>query len=581
MSIYKYVEDQIKNYPTNTIDRDGRSFNQYETLRKISHYVESQYTSGKYDGLGRRKPFYNVNARLLNKQRTAEDIDTKDIELSTTRPDHYAKSLLMTVANKKWMKKVNFSKTLNQMTKNRGEHGGVLVKKVMDKGLLRIDVVDLTKVITDPTDIASGVKIDPQIYNVAELRAMAKNGWDNIDDVIMMNDYETADGIDQDEQSTDYITVYVVDGVLPRSYIDEDADDSEWTEQMHVVTLFGKEGEENGITLYKTERKENVYKYLPYEALSKRSLGRGIVEKSFEAQESINEAKINERNTMEIAGKVILQQRAGNSSSRNIYDSVDGTVLEYNEAPLSILQATPNSLGHNQNIVADWKGQVNDETSVLDANTGNMPASATFRGMALQNQEANSVFELRREEMDIFLKEIYTDWVIPFLKKWISSQDFLEAELSSEQMTKVLDDYTYKAARKSVDAKYFDGKYNKVPAGQKFIQMALDTEIEKERILQEMPKDKVWMKSKEGYLDGIEFDLDIVITGEQRDKQVFVSNKVDLLNSYLANAQMFAQDPNAMNMFNAIAETLGQSPLEIVKPAESEQVNTKPVEITQ
>jgi|GEM_PF-4064015 len=587
MDIYKYINQQIQEYPTNTVDRDGHPFNQYYTLKKITAYIESRYLSGKYDALGRRKPFYNINGRLLNKQRTAEDIDTKDIQLTTTKPDHYAKSLLMTVANKKWMKKVNFAKTLNEMTKKRGEHGGVLVKKVMNDGILDIDVVDLTKVITDPTDIESGVKIDPQVYNIAELLEMKKTaGWGigdfegSIEDSIEDSKADKDDG-----QNTEYITVYVVDGVLPRTFIDEDADELDFSNQMHVITLFGSDkASAKGHTLFSAERKENVYKYLPYQLLSDRSLGFGIVEASFEAQESINEAKINERNALDIASRAILQQREGNSSSRNIYtDMIDGDFLEYIQEPATLLNSTPASLGYHKNVIEDWKGQISDQSSVLDANTGNMPASATFRGMALQNQEANSVFELRREEMGIFIKEIYTDWVIPFLKTWIKKQEFIEGELSSDEMQRVLEDYAYKTARKKVDEKYFNGEYNNLPAGQKFPQMSLDTEIEKDLIMQDLPKDKIWLKSDEKYLDGVEFDLDVLITGEQRDKQVFVSNKVDLFNAYNAVADRFNTDPNVSTKLNEIAEALGMKPFEINEQATQEQPTQAPkeIEITQ
>ena len=142
MNIYEYTQGQITSYPTRTIELyNTRQFNQYDLLNQIAAYTDSHYTSGQFDDLGRRKPFHNISNRILHKQRTAEDIDTKDIQLTTTRPDHYAKSLLMSVANKKWMKMVNFPLTLNKMTKNRGEQGGVLVKKVMKefkKGELNI-----------------------------------------------------------------------------------------------------------------------------------------------------------------------------------------------------------------------------------------------------------------------------------------------------------------------------------------------------------------------------------------------------------------------------------------------------------
>ena len=592
MNIYEYVQGQIVSYPTREIELyNNRQFNQYELLNRIAAYTDSHYTSGQYDDLGRRKPFHNISNRILHKQRTAEDIDTKDIELTTTRPNHYVKSLLMTVANRKWMKLTNFAQTLNQMTEVRGRDGGVLIKKVKKDGQLYIEVVDWLTTITDPTDIPSGSKISEFKYNPAELIAMKANGWENVEEAIMMNEESKSnDDIKMTgaNPGTDYITVHVIDGVLPKSMLDENAKDFEYSRQMHVVVLYTSEVEgkkkQEGITLYATEKKEDQYKYLPYEKMSGRSLGRGMVEQSSQAQVGINEAVINEKNTMDIASKVILQSPNGNGINANniLTDLHDGAVLDYNISPISLLNTTPNSLSYNRTIIDGWNAQANNQTSVQDVNTGNMPASATFRGMALQNQEANSIFELRREEMGIFLKEIYTDWIIPHLKKWIKTQEFLEAELSSEEMKKVVDDYSYKKARREVDANYFAGKYNDLPPGTKFIQMALEQDIIAEDVKASLKSSrKLWLKAGDDYLDGIEFDLDIVITDEQRIKQVFLSNQVDVLNSYLANREIFANDPNAMKMYNDIQQTMGLSPLDSMdEPVQAPQELGQPVELT-
>lgn len=584
MNIYEYTQGQLTSYPSREIELYNiRQFNQYDLLNQIAAYTDSHYTTGQYDDLGRRKPFYNISNRILHKQRTAEDVDTKDIQLTTKTPEHYAKSLLMTVANRKWMKITNFAHTLNEMTEARGRDGGLLVKRVKKDGQLYIEVADLLTTVTDPTDIASGVKIEEFKYNPAELIEMKSNGWYNVEDAIMMHEESNSDNSPNEEGNnpgTDYITVYVVNGVLPRTMIDDDAEMFEYSRQMHVITLYtttdekGKKKEE-GITLYSTENIDDQFKYLPYEVMSGRSLGRGMVEQSMQAQMGINETAINEKNAMDVASKVLLMQPSGNgtTNNNNLHQYHDGAIFDYNIAAPQLLNTTPQSLGFHAGIREGWQNQANDQTSVHDVNTGTMPASATFRGMALANQEANSIFELRREEMGIFLKEIYRDWIIPHLTKWIKKQDFLEAELSSEEMKKVIDDYSFSMARGKVDADYFEGKYNDAPAGTKFLQMTLDTDLEAQRISNNLRSaGKNWLKSKDDYLDGIEYDLDILITDEQQLKQVFLSNQVDILNTYLANKEIFASDPNAMKMYNDIQQTMGLSPLENIEaPVEPTQ----------
>ncbi len=571
MDIYSFAQQKITSYPSRVITLYGiRQFNQSELLNRIAAYTDSHYTTSQVDDLERRKPFYNITNRILHKQRTAEDIDTKDIFLSTKRPDHYAKSLLIQTANQAWMKRVNFAHTLNEMTEARGRDGGVLIRRSIRDGLLRVDVMDLLTTITDPVDIESGFKIQEMLMNPAEMVEMKANGWENVEDAIVMGLESNMASEDSNTKNSDYVKVHVVEGVLPRTMIDETAEEFEYSTQLHIVVLYATTddtGEElqGGLTLFANEKEGSDFKYLPYEKASGRSLGRGMVEQSMEAQVSINEVVINEKNTMEIAGKVTFAQPSGNglSSTNILTDYHDGAVFDYNISAPQLINATPASLGYNQTMIGSWQTQVNNQTSVQDVNTGNMPASTTFRGMALQNQEANSIFELRREEMGIFLKEVYQDWVIPWLTKWVSTQDFLEMEMTSEQMQTVLDDYSYNSARKIVDAKYFNGGYDDAPAGTKFIQMAFDTEIEADKIKRDITKNgRVWLKPEAKYLDGVEFQLDVVITDEQRIKQVYLSNQVDILNTYLANRDALQSDPNALRMYNQIQETLGLSPLQ-------------------
>ena len=572
-TIYEYVQAQITSYPQKALDLKYRSFNQYDTLNQIVAYTDSHYTSGQIDERNRRKPFFNISNRILHKQRTAEDIDTKDINLTTQRPDHYAKSMLMSVANKKWMKLTNFPLTLNKMTETRGRFGGLLVKKVIKDGMVTIEVADLSQLITDPVDIASGTKIDPQKYNAAELIDMKKSGWENIEEAIALN--EMNDSTD----NTDYIDVYIIDGVLPRTYKDENAEKNEYSHQMHVITLsttLDDNGDEKteGITLYCSETKENVYKYLPYENVSGRSLGRGMVEQSFEAQMSINEIIINEKNTMDVTGKALATAQGGSGiEGSNLLDGyVDGTVIKDDTGTLKPFQFQANNISYNQTMRQAWTNNNDGQASVLDVNTGDMPASATFRGQALQNQNADALFGLRREEMGIFLQEIYRDWIIPYLKKWVKTQEFMEMELSAEDMQRVIEDYSYNVGQNLATKRYFEGKYDDAVAGTKFQQMALDADFEAQAVRDQLRSgDKNWIKSDSKYLDGIEFDLDILITDEQVNKQVFLSNQVDALNSYLANVQIIQQDPNAQKQMNSILNTMGQPQLQAMDaPVEEE-----------
>jgi hypothetical protein len=53
-----------------------------------------------------------------------------------------------------------------------------------------------------------------------------------------------------------------------------------------------------------------------------------------------------------------------------------------------------------------------------------MPSGTAYRTTAILNQEATSMFDYRREEMGIFLVEIFTDWIIPYLIKEIQQSTY-------------------------------------------------------------------------------------------------------------------------------------------------------------
>ncbi len=574
MNIYEFVQEKVTAYPTTEITLHGhKQFNQYELINTIDSYRASLYTSGQYDDIGRRKPFQNEMNRILNKQQTAEEVDTKDISLETTRPHHYVKSFTMTLANRYWMKKANFAKTLNKMVEVRGAYGGVLIKKVMRDDVLNIDVANWSHIVTDPADINSGIKIEPFELSPAELMKKKEEGWGvgefegSIEDAIMLAEANQDDERNQKKTMTDYVTVYTVHGVLPRVYMDDEASMFDYSEQTHIVVLGGEtdDGEEAGVTLFAAEDVEHPYKYLTYKDYPGRGLGQGKGEESIEPQISINEMAIAEKNAMEIAGKPIFQADTDTVNvlkNRNLITGVrDGTVLEHGGQPISLLNSTPNSIGQFANIITRYKQALDGQTSTLDVNTGNMPASATFRGQALQNQEANSLFELRREEMGIFLQEVYRDWVIPYLKTMLRDEEFITAKLSPEELQMVQKDYVQKMADKKINERLLNGEYDEMPAETKWIQINNDREQTVLLITDEL-KGKNFIKSPKGYLDDVEFDLDIIITNEQRIKQVFLEIQVDALQTYLQNREAINTDPNARSMVAQIFETVGLPPLE-------------------
>ena len=81
---------------------EGYDFSQYGTLRTIELYHNSRFLSGNKDSLGREKPFFNICKFRVNVATRATDLDTKDVQIESTRPvsNGYAASFVLNPNNR-------------------------------------------------------------------------------------------------------------------------------------------------------------------------------------------------------------------------------------------------------------------------------------------------------------------------------------------------------------------------------------------------------------------------------------------------------------------------------------------------
>jgi hypothetical protein len=72
-------------------------FSMYQTVERISAYINSRHTSGPVDSLGREKPFFNIVTAAINIWYRATDIDRKDITIRPDKNSNVAVAFLATV----------------------------------------------------------------------------------------------------------------------------------------------------------------------------------------------------------------------------------------------------------------------------------------------------------------------------------------------------------------------------------------------------------------------------------------------------------------------------------------------------
>lgn len=457
LKIFEEIENLVGSYNDRTITLvDGLIYSQYNTIRKIEFYSNSKFLTGDKDELGRDKPFYNIVNYRVNVAVRATDIDVKDIKIESDNPAFAEYAFLYDHIAYQWMKETNFSLFLNRFGQTRPRYGGVLVKKCMKDGELNLEVVPWKNVIVDPIDIAGGTIIEKHYLSPSEL-SKKKGIWENVEEAMTLvtkNKKNTRGGYAA--TSSNAIPVYEIHGEFPETY---DPDVIDGDETTYKRMCFYVAGDEKKALLFKEDEKENPYKYLSWESVPGRGLGRGVVEEGFEAQKWTNESVIGQQNAMQLSGKVIIVSDDENVGSNVITDLHNGSVIKVGQGKnVRSLSLLPSAFPQFDNIKASWNQQVERATNTFEAVTGEtMPSGTPLGSLAIQAQQAASLFDYRREEAGVFITELFNDWVLPHLAKKLTKKTILSSEFSPEELTRIDEAYATNVANQQMKDKVLSG----------------------------------------------------------------------------------------------------------------------------
>lgn len=560
--IYQELDDIKTTYEGGSSEKiSGLYRSPFQVIKMCEYYSNSRYMQsnplGIYnrDPLGRDMPFYNIVNFRVSLAKTATDLDIKDIQIISDNPKHQVQSMLLNRSAYEWMKSEHFGATLNKMGSTRPKYGGYLLKKTMEDGKLCIDVVDWTKVYTDLTDIMGGSIVE--LHTMSPVALKKKDGvWDDIDDVLRA--YKGAKKKDQPNK----IDVFEITGEFAKSvfknYKEEqstDADEFEYSLQKYFIAEVGGKkfplyGEELSGSM------EDYYEYLSWEDQSL-DLGRGVIEDSEEAQVWTNDAVVNEKNAMDLAGRVGIKTNSKKLGS-NILEHDHGKIYELGQnEDINAFNLAPSALGQYQNQIEKWKVQANDATSSYNSQTGEQPPAGTpYSQTALLNQVGSKPFDYKREEWGIHLTKIFENWVIPYLIKKLKKPHTL-----------VSSDFT------DVELEKIDESIANATVNQSLVSMVLNDEEISPDLQQTMTtgaKDSLKKQGKkryieipEKYFDDIEAKVTVVTTGEQKNKAVILQSLSTILQTVQASFNPtngtfgVLEDPTLKKIFDEIVELSG------------------------
>lgn len=552
-TIFKEINEIIGSYNNKSIQIiDGLYYNQFQTLKKIEFYWNSQYINGQVDELGRIKPFYNISKFRVNVATRATDLDVKDVRITSDNVNDRVRSMLLNHELKNWFKEADFSKLLNDWGKTRAKYGGALIKKCMEeedgKKELEIELVEWKNVITDQTDIENGVIIEVHYMSPSELSK--KIGiWENVEEAMKLATKSRGFKGNKDQATEKRIPIYEVHGEFPENYNPETPDGNPNKYERMSFIIAGNETNKQ-VMLWHELEDENPYRFLAWDSVAGRGLGIGIVEDGFEAQMWTNDAIISEKNVMDLAGKVFIKTNSKNLGNNIIADMDNGQVIELEDgADANMLNLTPSSLPEFQNTVERWNTQYERATNTFDAVTGEqMPSNTPLGSVAIQSAQASSFFDYRREEAGIFWTDVLMDWVLPYLIKKINKEHILASDFSTEELKTIDKAFALNEANNRVKEAVLSGQ---IVSAEEYEQ-AIDAFTQfiaqdgKRRYI-EVPKD---------YFKNYEEDVTIDITGETRNKQATLQTLSSILAQVAGNPALL-QDPTLSQIFSEILEISG------------------------
>lgn len=523
----------------------------FDIIKTIAYHSLDKHISGDRDPLtGHIKPFYNISRYRVNVATRATDFSTKDMRLEAEDAKFYARAMLLQKRSEQWMKEVNFAKTLNVFGWLRAEYGKSVIKFTEKDGEMYVDNVYLHNLIFDPTDFEDGVKVEKHEMNAVQLQKM-RDVWDNIDEAIEELKHKATDNKRKYTASVDTITVYEVEGVFPKTFVDEDADENEYSLQLHYVA-----GENCNIVLYSKEIDQSRYEALDWQSVPGSSMGKGIVEDSFQAQAWTNVAKLQEVQMMDYGSKVVLQSPDANIGSNILTEVVNGQILQ--TSGISQVDLTPRTINQLEALFQSWDVQVEKTTHTFNAVTGeDMPSNTPLGAVQIQNSNAESYFAYRREEAGIFWTQVWQNRIMPHIVKLIEKEGIVTAEYTQTELSNIIDEVYI--------ARYVEGvKQAAILNMEEFTPEDEAEAVEKAQKELKKQSNRRTLKFPKDTFKRAKMRVSWVTTNEQRNKLATLTNLNNILQTAVNAPQLLEGGPLS-ELFAKIIETagLGMSPAQL------------------
>lgn len=569
--IFSYITTEENNFKTVRVPQtSSKDWNMHEHIERCTNVANAWFHQGANDGL---RPYDDIVTPVINVAFRSEGFDVKDIVPFVDDAEESYKSFLIKKRHPQWARKHELDTFIDDVVETSIIYDLVLVKNINN---VRPEVVDLkTIAFCDQTDVLAGALCLKHQYTVAELTAF-KGKWDDdkIDQAILMAVAEKENPIANGQKiktPSKYIEVYELRGNLPEPWLKEDGELYKYANQMQIVCFYtDKNGEKNGITLYKGEDKplsEN-FKALKIDRIRSRgrACGRSIVETLFEPQVWNNYSAIKIKKLLDSA-ITIFQSDSEELGNQKLRELKYNTILKHETGkPISKVDGTLQNLPAFQNYQARQENSARILGSASDAQLGNNPVSGT--PFALQNlvvQQGQGFHEYRQGKIASFFADVlYKDWILKYMIDDLNNGAKFSEELTLDEMQEITEAIVEKKVNDKIKNQILEN--GKVPTES-------DREQMKTLLKEEFLKggNRKFFEVIKDELKDIPVSVMVNIKGKQRYMAQNADKITNILREVMRNPQAFSQIPGVGKAFNQVLEESGLSPIDF------SQITSKPL----
>jgi hypothetical protein len=528
----------------------GYHFSQKKVLNLIDLYYNSKFDTGLLDSEGQRKLFLNITNFICSVAEKNTDIDVKNYVFIPDDSGSQWGSWLMSRQFKIWCRKHGFGTILNELNKDYSRYGTCVVKKV-GKEIRRVPIRTLSntqdaKSLKDAMQ-DGGYVIEEHEFTYEELKKFPD--W-NID------------GIEYEGRRK----VYERYAMCPESEVIVGGDDDKYVLVVAMLMptksnkKYQKKGEESGHILFK-EVTDCPYAEAHWERQDGRWLGIGEVEKQFENQIARNLTANMRRRALLWGSKKIFQTMKDGVGKNLVKDVRDGDVMFVGESgEITQVAMESRNLAEFSADEQVWETNSKEKSFAFEVATGeNMPSGTPFRlGVMLSNSVAQ-YYDLKKENLGLFLKEAFFELMIPIFIKETKNHTLTIPIYSSDSESLKQAMIEYHVGKRMMDS-VLSGKF--LP----------DRDMVKTLVEGELVKSPyMYIDVPTGFYKDVANHMELEITGEAQDTRQEIETLTTVYQSMVQ-----AQDPRADNILQIILSKTGQNLTALVgeKPAVQRQPNT-------